>query len=70
MEDVVWKKGFEIVFQGYIGEFDFWVDKRPNGYVKNKIIDYLNKYSFILKKIKSGKKSYSPYCGIIAKRKT
>ena len=64
------KKGFEIVFQGYIGEFDFWVDKRPNGYVKNKIIDYLNKYSFILKKIKSGKKSYSPYCGIIAKRKT
>jgi len=63
------KNGFEIVFQGYIGEFQFWVDQQPTSYVKKKVLNRFIMNYDELRKLKPGKKAYSPFCGIVAKRK-
>lgn len=61
-------EGFEIIFQGYIGHFEFWIDEQPKAYVRRKLFNRLLTYYERLKRMKPGKKAYSPYCGIIAKR--
>lgn len=67
-----WKKicekhGLTVVFSGYLGTFKFWIDQPPKTYIQKKILDKLIKYYPRLMKLKEGKASYSPYCGIIAK---
>jgi len=61
--------GFEIIYSGYIGEFQFWVDKPPTTFVKTKIFNRIITNYERLKKMKPNNPHYSPYCGIIAKRK-
>jgi 2-polyprenyl-3-methyl-5-hydroxy-6-metoxy-1,4-benzoquinol methylase len=63
------QNGFEIVYSGYIGEFQFWVDKQPTSFVKTKIFNRLITNYERMKKWKPNSPHYSPYCGIIAKRK-
>ncbi len=62
------ENGFEIIFKGYIGEFQFWVDKQPIRYIQTKVFNRLITNYDKLRKMKSGKALYSPYCGIIAKK--
>lgn len=61
------KHGFKIVYSGYMGNFQFWVDEEPTTYFKRKIFLKLIEYYPKLQKLKPGRASYSPYCGIIAK---
>ncbi|MDP2385904.1 MAG: class I SAM-dependent methyltransferase [Bacteroidota bacterium] len=63
------KHGFEIIFKGHIGEFQFWVDKLPTTYVRTKVFNRLITNYEKLKSMKPGKPAYAPYCGIIARKK-
>lgn len=63
------KHGFEVIYKGYIGEFQFWVDKLPTTWVKIKIFNRLITNYERLKKMKPNNRHYSPFCGVIAKRK-
>ncbi|MBI2720867.1 MAG: class I SAM-dependent methyltransferase [Bacteroidetes bacterium] len=60
------ENGFKIMECGFIGEFQFWVDKQPTGYFKKKIFERLIRYTHRLKKLKAGRAAYSPFCGVIA----
>lgn len=74
MQPFVWKDilenlGFEVKWCGYFGKFDFWSDTKH--YNKLQIIG-LRILSFlkpILAKLPPGRKSYAPYCGIVAEKK-
>lgn len=61
------KHGFEIIHSGYIGEFQFWVDKEPTTYFKRKFFQALIDYYPRLRRLPPEKKMYSPYCGIVAR---
>lgn len=63
------KHGYEIVFEGFVGEFQFWVDKEPTSFVKRKIFNRLITNYERLKKMKPNNPHYSPFCGIIAKKR-
>jgi 2-polyprenyl-3-methyl-5-hydroxy-6-metoxy-1,4-benzoquinol methylase len=68
-----WKKlcekhGFTTIYSGYIGEFQFWIDKQPTTYIKTKLFNRLITNYERMKKWKPNNPHYSPYCGIIAKR--
>jgi hypothetical protein len=66
---IVKTEGFEVIFSGYFGVFDFWVDVEKRNYFKQRLIKFINRISPILKKIlPDGSEGYSPYCGLIAKR--
>ncbi|MDH8702282.1 2-polyprenyl-3-methyl-5-hydroxy-6-metoxy-1,4-benzoquinol methylase [Dysgonomonadaceae bacterium PH5-43] len=69
-EETIRSKGFEIVKKGYIGGFDFWTGSTKKNYLqiaaRRLMVFVVNP---LLKKIlTSPSSSYSPYCGIIAKR--
>jgi L-malate glycosyltransferase len=67
-EQICRKNGFNIIHKGYIGEFQFWVDKAPvKGWRKSLFQKLIDNYPR-LKKMKPGNPMYAPYCGIIAKR--
>lgn len=70
-----WKKiilnsGFKIIYSGYFGYFNFWVEKNEN---RNIVVNGLLKvFLFLLPLISrilpKNKLLSSPYCGLIAKR--
>ncbi|MCC8146950.1 MAG: class I SAM-dependent methyltransferase [Bacteroidales bacterium] len=69
-ETVIRDHGFEIIKKGYIGSFDFWTGATKRNYLqiiaRRFMVHIMNP---LLKKIyKKPSPSYSPYCGIIAKR--
>lgn len=63
--------GFEIIQKGYIGGFDFWTGSMQRNYLQiigrrlmvNLLTPLLNKL------FKKPSASYSPYCGMIARKK-
>jgi 2-polyprenyl-3-methyl-5-hydroxy-6-metoxy-1,4-benzoquinol methylase len=62
------KHNFKIINHGFIGEFQFWVDKPPTGKFKRKVFLKLLDYYPRLRRLPRNKKLYSPYCGIIAQK--
>jgi 2-polyprenyl-3-methyl-5-hydroxy-6-metoxy-1,4-benzoquinol methylase len=74
MDPNEWKEtlknnGFEIIEQGYIGHFDFWMDISGKNYFKIIIRRFFIKIMPLISKIlKKPSSLYSPYCGIIAKK--
>jgi len=64
------QKNFEILFSGYYGNFDFWIDdfKKKNGRVKNKLLSFLFKTKKYWNKLPNTS-IYSPYGIIIAKNR-
>ena len=73
MDPELWKQlliknNFEIIFSGYFGGFDFWVDSQERTESQKNVIqaiDYLKPY---LKDIHEDDRAYSPYCGVIARK--
>jgi L-malate glycosyltransferase len=68
-----WKKlaeqnGFEVLHAGYIGSFEFWVDKEPDQGWRAKVFQRLIRHYHRFKKLPENRKTWSPYCGIIAKK--
>lgn len=72
MNPFEWKKtleknGYRVVYCGYYGGFDFWADIQKRGVFQKiglKIVLFITP---TLKKILNrSKRSYSPYCGIVA----
>ncbi len=61
---------FEIVYYGYYGNFDFWIDdyNKRNGKIKNKLLSLLMKTSGVWKMLPDVS-LYSPYGAIIAQKK-
>jgi len=68
-KEILMKQGFEIIFSGYFGGFNFWHCWQGRPYIQRfflyrfmKIVPFLNR------KIKHNHPSYSPFCGIVAKK--
>jgi 2-polyprenyl-3-methyl-5-hydroxy-6-metoxy-1,4-benzoquinol methylase len=62
--------GFETLASGYFGGFDFWVDHQDRTESQNKILNNLYCLLPFLRRIEENDKSYSPYCGLIARKKS
>jgi len=62
-------KGCEILYSGYFPEFDYWYDKPPVSSLQKVFASGLKKISPLLRKLPVNKSLYSPYCGVIAKRR-
>lgn len=60
------RNGYKIIFCGYFGNFEFWVDKEEKSYIKNKICDYIFKNQYKASNIYNNK-LWSPYCCVIGK---
>jgi len=61
--------GFEIIFTGWFGNFDFWVDNQKRGRISLFLINFIHALIPLLRNIlPEGKKLYAPYCGLIAKK--
>lgn len=61
--------GFEIIFSGYFGGFDFWTDGEELGPVLKDVMASISNVLPVLRTIKEDDPSYSPYCGLIARKK-
>lgn len=61
--------GFEIIRCEYFGRFEFWSDTKRYTLLQHIGLRLLGKCDPILKKIRPGKRAFSPYCGLIAIRK-
>lgn len=63
-------KDFDIIYSGCFYGFDFWVDKEQRGVFQNYLLDKIGFFLPLLKKyLNKNNKNYSPYCGIIARKK-
>lgn len=68
--EILEKQGFEIIRSEYFGAFEFWSDTKVHNLAQSLGLRLLSLLTPILRKISPGKRAYSPYCGIIAKRKS
>ena len=61
---------FEIIHSGYFGPINFWVEKEERNNISKLFIFFIQQFTRVMRKIiKANHASYSPYCGIIAKKK-
>ncbi len=61
---------FDVIFSGCFGGFDFWVDKEERGRLAQYIIDKITeKLPYLKKKITRNSYCYSPYCGLVARKR-
>ena len=74
MEPEKWKKiieneGFEILFCGHFGYFNFWIENESRGKFKRMLLSIFVKILPIISKIlPRNNKSFSPYIGLVAKK--
>jgi hypothetical protein len=61
--------GFTVLYHGYFKEFDYWLDAAPKGYFRNKIWNMLRRMEGRMRLWKPNNSTYSPCCGLIAKKK-
>lgn len=67
---VLERDGFEIVFSGYIGGFDFWVDNQKRNLAQKALLKLVKWLLPIAKKMNlPNRRAYSPECVVIAKKK-
>ena len=60
--------GFETIFAGHFGDFDFWVDNQERSKLQKLILKGINSTSQIFRKMPSNNAMYSPYCGMVLKK--
>ena len=64
------EKGFETVFCGYFGLFDFWVDKQKRNIFQLLLIRIFMRIKMIIKhRVRNDNPLYSPYCGMVLIKK-
>lgn len=73
MDPFVWKKileaeGFNILYCGWWGGFDFWAEEKGNSYLGKSIVRLLNMSGKILRFLPISSQLFSPYSVIVAKR--
>jgi hypothetical protein len=65
-------QGFEIIFSGYFGRFDFWTDYNKRsilGKMKRIFTYTIGRFlGIIFYFFPSNNKAYSPYCVVVARR--
>jgi len=65
---VLERNGFELLFSGYIGKFDFWVQDEERSFFSRlalKLLHYIRPVAAVLP---AGSRSYSPYAAVIARK--
>lgn len=72
MDPLKWEKiisglGFDIIYCGTFGRFDFWVDAEERSKFQNLLLSIIKRLMPTFKKLPKDKKIYSPYYGLIAK---
>jgi len=61
--------GFEILFEGYFGRFNYWVEAQPRTFLQRAALSVLQRLRSPLRRIlPPDRKLYSPVCGIVARR--
>jgi L-malate glycosyltransferase len=75
MQPLKWKailedRGFQVERCEYFGKFEFWSDAGERGFFGKVGMKLLSFFQTSLQKRKPGSASISPYCGIIAIKKT
>ena len=61
---------FDIIHSGYFGPISFWVEKEERNNISKLCIYLIKQCTRVFRKIiKANHGSYSPYCGIIARKK-
>ncbi|MBI3500630.1 MAG: class I SAM-dependent methyltransferase [Bacteroidetes bacterium] len=69
-EQLLIQEGFTIIDKGYFQGFDFWVEEQKRNQLKKFLIKVIYKVLPLLKKILIfNSKHFSPFCGIVAKKK-
>jgi len=62
---------FEIIHSGWFGSINFWVENDKRGGISKLLIFIIQQFTRVLRKlIKTTHSSFSPHCGIIAKKIT
>jgi len=62
--------GFEIIYAGYFGKFRFWTEPEPRTIRQRLILRVLRFLQPLLRvALPPNKKTYSPFCGVIATRR-
>ncbi len=74
MDPMAWKKilvasGYEVLFSGFKGGFDFWAESETKGNFKKILIKLFNLSGKILRFLPFNGESFSPYAVIVAKKK-
>lgn len=68
--EVLQKNDFEILYAGYFGKYGFWVEHQERNFFQKTLLKVLTKTKGAFAKIlPKDKRLYSPYCGIVARRK-
>ena len=66
---VLERRGFEIVYKGYFGRFDFWYEPERRSGLRNSILRAFSRTKRILGGLLPvDRKCYSPFCGVIARK--
>jgi len=60
------KQKYKIIYKGYFGRFDFWVDNQKRNIIQKYFLKTIEKMKNILSNLPDCK-LYSPYCGLIIK---
>lgn len=67
--DILEKDNYQVLFEGYLGEFDFWVEEQERNRLQQRLLNAVFANMGRLKSaMKSSSSHYSPYCGIIARK--
>jgi SAM-dependent methyltransferase len=74
MDPLSWEKvlreaGYEIVFCGFVGGFDFWGEDKSNNVFKKILVKLINLSGKILRFLPFNHRSFSPYAAVVAKNK-
>jgi 2-polyprenyl-3-methyl-5-hydroxy-6-metoxy-1,4-benzoquinol methylase len=70
-ERILKQRGFDIVYKGYFGRFRFWTEKQPRTVYQSLVLFGLGLVRPLLKWVlPRDRKAYSPFCGVIAVRRT
>jgi len=60
--------GFETIYSGYFGAFEFWVDNEDRGIIQKAILKAVMSLSKVMKMLPRDKMAYSPFCGLVARK--
>jgi len=67
-QNILILNGFEIIYCGYIGGFDYWVELQDRNFIQKVALKLLMRGKKYLTKISFTSSLFSPYIGIIAKK--
>ena len=76
MNPDIWKKivtdnGFDVTYSGYFGYFNFWIENEKRSSLVKKSLDvFLSLLPIISKVLPKNNKFFSPYIGLVAKKKS